>query len=73
MKTIFDSKKLRSLSLALITIILFAAGLSSCSKNDNSNSSTSAYVQVSNAADGSSSQDFFVDNTKLTTSAVAYG
>jgi hypothetical protein len=73
MKTIFDSKKLRTLSLSLITIILFAAGLSSCSKNDNNNSSTSAYVQVSNAADGSSSQDFYVDNTKLTTSALAYG
>lgn len=71
MKTISDSKKLKLLSL--FAIVLLIIGLSSCSKNDNGSSSTSAYVQVSNAADGSPSQDFYVDNNKLTTSAVVYG
>jgi hypothetical protein len=74
MKTIFDSKNLRSLSLAVLAVIVLTLSLSSCSKNnDSGGSSMSAYVQVTNSADGSTAQDFYVDNTKLTTSAVAYG
>lgn len=74
MKTIFDSKNLRTLSLSVLTVIVLGWSLSSCSKkNDNGGGSMSAYVQITNSADGSAAQDFYVGNTKLTTSAVAYG
>ncbi len=72
MKTISDSKNLRSLSLTAIAFILLAMAFTSCSK-DNSNNNLSANVQVTNAAEGSTAQDFYVDSSKVTTSAVAYG
>jgi len=57
----------------LFILIIFAiAALSSCKKNDDSSANLSAYVMVTNAAEGSSPQDFYLDNVKLTTSATAY-
>jgi hypothetical protein len=72
MKTFSNSKKLRSLSLSLFAFMLLAMTFASCSK-DNSNNNLSAYVQVTNSAEASAPQDFYVDNVKVTTSAVAYG
>jgi hypothetical protein len=72
MKTDSKSKNLKSLSLLIVAIVLSVLGLSSCSKNDN-NGNMSAYVKVTNASEGSTAQDFYVDNAKITTSAVAYG
>ena len=71
MKTIFDSKPLKSLSL--FAFMLLALAFSSCTKDKSSNISTSAYVQVTNSASASLPQDFFLDNSKVTASAVAYG
>jgi hypothetical protein len=72
MKTISHSKNLRSLSLTATAFILLAITFTSCSK-DNSNNNPPAYVQVTNAAEASTAQDFYVDSSKVTTSAVAYG
>ena len=74
MKTIFDSKNLRSLSLSVLAAATLALSLSSCSKkSDNASENMSAHVQATNSADGSTAQDFYLDNTKLTTSSIAYG
>ncbi|QKJ28584.1 DUF4397 domain-containing protein [Mucilaginibacter mali] len=58
----------------LFLLVLFAiAALSSCKKDDsNAGISGSAYVMITNAAEGSSAQDFYLDNAKLNASAVAY-
>lgn len=74
MKTIFDSKNLRSISLSVFALLVLGLLLGSCSKkSDKGTENMSAYVQVTNSADGSVAQDFYLDNTKITTSAVAYG
>jgi hypothetical protein len=72
MKTIFDSKKTRSLSLLLAAFVLVAIALNSCMK-DGGNTNLPAFVQVSNSSEASVPQDFYLDSTRLTTSAVAYG
>jgi hypothetical protein len=71
MKTFFDSKKLRSLSL-LVAFVLVAIALTSCMK-DGGNNNLPAFVQVANSSEASVPQDFYLDSTRLTTSAVAYG
>jgi hypothetical protein len=72
MKTFFDSRNLKPLSLAFACILFTAALFTSCSK-DNSNMNIQAFIKVTNAADGSASQDFYLDNKKATTDALAYG
>jgi len=72
MKTISNSKKLRSLSLFVFSFILVSLALTSCMK-DGGSTSLSAFVQVTNSAEGSVPQDFYLDSAKVSTSAVAYG
>ncbi|MDB5025009.1 MAG: hypothetical protein JWP78_2764 [Mucilaginibacter sp.] len=72
MKTISDSKKLRSLSLSLLAFVMLAVAMTSCMK-DGSNNNLPAFVQVVNSSEASLPQDFYLDSTRLTTSAVAYG
>lgn len=55
------------MAIALIAL----TGLSSCTK-DNTELDAEAFVRVVNAAEGSQAQDFYLDSTKLTSSAVAY-
>ncbi len=71
MKTTSNSKNLRSLSLLLFAFMLCAVSFSSCTKGT-SNDSLSAHVQVTNSSEGSVPQDFYLDNSKVTGSAVAY-
>lgn len=73
MKTAFKFKNLRLLSLSIIVLSSLALILSSCSKKHDENENMSAFVKVTNAAEGSAAQDFYLDNTKLTASSVAYG
>ena len=72
MKTNFNRQTLKPLSLLLPAIISVSIAFTSCRK-DKVNSSLTAYVQVANSAEGSAPQDFYLDNSKVTTSAVAYG
>jgi hypothetical protein len=70
MKTFKNTARLKCLTFL---IILGIATLSSCSKNDDDITvNGSAYVMLTNAAEGSSAQDFYMDNAKLNTSAMAY-
>lgn len=73
MKTASKFKNLRLLSLSIIVLSSLALILSSCSKKHDENENMSAFVKVTNAAEGSAAQDFYLDNTKLTASSVAYG
>lgn len=57
----------------LFLLVIFAiAALSSCKKDDDATVNGTAYLMITNAAEGSAAQDFYLDNTKLSTSAVAY-
>lgn len=58
----------------LFFLIVFAiAALSSCKNNDEDvNASVKAHVMITNAAEGSSAQDMYVDDNKVNASAVAY-
>jgi len=67
-------KTLRSPFIKLALVVLFgsAIALSSCSKKNDATPSGSAFIMVTNAAEGSAGQDFYLDKTKLNASAVAY-
>ncbi|MFD0793664.1 DUF4397 domain-containing protein [Mucilaginibacter litoreus] len=68
---IFNS--LKNLTLSAGLILITAASLSSCSKDDDNNGVFGdAHVRVVNTVEGSASQDLYVDDTKVTSSAVAY-
>ncbi|MFD0941430.1 DUF4397 domain-containing protein [Pedobacter boryungensis] len=69
MKTIFNKT-----SAIILTVICMIALMSSCKKNnDDVIVEGTANLRVVNSVQGSSSQDFYQRDTKLTTSAVAYG
>jgi hypothetical protein len=57
-----------------LVFIASASVFTSCKKGNDSavNASLSAKVKIVNTADGSSPQDFYLDNVKLDASAVAY-
>ena len=57
----------KGLAIALVVL----TSLSSCSSDD-TELNAEAYVRVVNASEGSAPQDFYLDNTKLNSSAVAY-
>lgn len=60
--------------LSLSCILLATVSLTSCDKNDDENVDTdSASVRITNAVEGSLSQEVYIGGTKLNTSAVAYG
>ncbi len=69
MKKIFE---LPTPIILFSTLLLITVGLSSCKKNDNNQAGVSANVMAVNSAQGSAAQDFYVDNNKLSTSAIAY-
>ncbi|MGZ3836304.1 MAG: DUF4397 domain-containing protein, partial [Mucilaginibacter sp.] len=67
------SKTLKRLSFSLLTCALCALVFSACNKKDNGSAALSANVRVTNSSQASVPQDFFMDNNKITASAVAYG
>ncbi|MES2278298.1 MAG: DUF4397 domain-containing protein [Bacteroidota bacterium] len=70
MKTLKNTIEFKYLFLFMI---LGIAALTSCTKNDDeATANVSAYVMLTNSAEGSSAQDFYLDNTKLNTTAMAY-
>jgi len=72
MRTNLITKHLKNLSLLFSAFMLLSVTLASCSKDKNSAALT-AHVQVANSAQGSAPQDFYLNNAKVTASAVAYG
>lgn len=70
MKTFKNTLEFKYLFLFLV---LAAAAFTSCKNDDNNATPTSGYIMAVNSADGSSSQDVYIDNVKASTTAVAYG
>ncbi len=70
MKTLFNLNSAKSL------LFLFSASalltVSSCKKDNNSNAGVNAYVMAVNSAQASAPQDFYIDNNKVNSSAIAY-
>lgn len=59
----------------LLTVVLFSilGFASSCSKDDDdASASGTAHVMIVNSVEGSSAQDFYLDNAKVNSQAVAY-
>jgi hypothetical protein len=71
MKTLFNFKSTKPLSV-IFSAVLLVACLSSCKKDNNDNMGATAYVMAVNSAQASAPQDFYVDNTKVNASAIAY-
>src|ERR1700744_4775891 len=73
MKTQSTIKTPKPLSFTVFATLLAMAMLfiMSCSKNDNQ-ANPNALVMAANTAQGSASQDFYVDGNKLNASALAY-
>ncbi|MDB5122821.1 MAG: hypothetical protein JWP94_950 [Mucilaginibacter sp.] len=71
MKPILKTITSRPLLLMLSAVTALSISLSSCKKSSSS-ASLSAYVMVTNSAQGSTPQDFYLDNNKLNSSAMAY-
>jgi hypothetical protein len=71
MKTIFNSPTPKFLSLSVIVFATLLFAFSSCKKSDNTVDSA-AYVMATNSAETSDPLDFYLDNAKANTSALAY-
>ncbi|HVV54097.1 MAG TPA: DUF4397 domain-containing protein [Mucilaginibacter sp.] len=72
MKTIINTQKIKTLSASFFALVLLSFMLTSCSK-DKSNTSLSAYIKVTNSAQGSQPQDFYLNNTMTSATSVSYG
>jgi hypothetical protein len=72
MKTQSNFKTLKTSSFSFFVLLsAVVLALSSCSKNGD-NVSVSAYVRAVNSAQASAPQDFYVDNNKVNSTAMAY-
>jgi hypothetical protein len=71
MKTILKTIKNQPLLLTLSALMALSISLSSCKKSSSSASLT-ANLMITNSAQGSTPQDFYLDNNKLNGSAMAY-
>lgn len=66
------NNSIKTRKLLTLTLIGLTAVFASCSKDNGSGTTLSAHVRVVNAVEGSSSQDLYLDNVKVNSSAVAY-
>ncbi|MBD3748800.1 MAG: DUF4397 domain-containing protein [Sphingobacteriales bacterium] len=65
------SKKFKETFSALLLIFTALAGLTSCSSD--SEISGNAYVRIVNSSESAPPQDFYLDSSKVNSSAVVYG
>jgi Domain of unknown function (DUF4397) len=71
MKTNINFKIPKPFSLFAI-ILLAATCFTSCQKGSNNEVAISAFIMAANSAQTSAPQDFYVDNNKVNSSAIAY-
>lgn len=69
--TVKHQRKIKTLFCS-VSFVLTLALFSSCTKDDGINTEGTVEVMVVNAAEGSGSQDLYLDNSKITADAVAY-
>jgi hypothetical protein len=72
MKTYFNLKNPKTLSILFAAFVLLSIGLTACNKNTETEVTGTAYIKAVNSAEASAPQDFYVDDTKLNTTAMAY-
>jgi hypothetical protein len=72
MKTYFNFKSHKTLSILLATFTLLSIGLTACNKSNNDEVTGFAYVRAANSAQASAPQDFYIDDSKVNTSPLAY-
>ncbi len=72
MKTYLNFKAPKTLSTLLSVLVLLSIGLFGCNKSSNDEVSGTAYVRAVNSAEASAPQDFYVDDSKQNTTAMAY-
>lgn len=71
MKTYFNFKSPKTLSI-LASFILLSIAFVGCNKNDDTEVTGTAYVRAVNSAEASAPQDFYVDDSKQNSTALAY-
>ena len=73
MKTYFNLKNRKTLSILLTAFILLSIGFTGCKKNNyDVDEPGVAYIRAANSAQASPPQDFYVDDSKVNTSTIAY-
>jgi hypothetical protein len=72
MKTYFNLKSPKTLSTFLAAFVLLSIGLTACNKNSDPEVTGTAYVRAVNSAEASAPQDFYVDDSKQSTTPLAY-
>ncbi len=73
MKHLLKTQQIKTLFIASAALLFFSAGLSSCKKNnDEAQMGTSAVIAINAASSASTGQDFYVNNVKMNSSALAY-
>lgn len=71
MNSYFNLKKPKTLSI-LLTAFVLSIAFTGCNKKDAPEDPGFAYVRGANSAQASAPQDFYVDESKVNTSALAY-
>jgi len=66
------NKSIKLPNLFILLLVGLTAAFTSCTKDNGSGNTATAHVRIVNAFDGSASQDLYLDNVKLNSSAVAY-
>ena len=72
MKTYFNLKSPKTLSTIVVAFVLLSIGLAACNKKSDPEPTGPAYIRAVNSAQVLAPQDFYVDDNKLNTSALAY-
>jgi hypothetical protein len=72
MKTYLNFKSPKTLSILFAAFALLSFGITGCNKNDDTEVTGTAYVKAVNSAEASAPQDFYVDDSKQSTTALAY-
>ena len=72
MKTYLNFKSPKTLSILLSAFALLSIGLTACNKNSEPEVTGTAYIRAANSAEASAPQDFYVDDSKQNSTALAY-
>jgi len=72
MKAYFNFKNPKTLSILFAAFVLISIGITGCKKNNDTEVTGTAFVRAVNSAEASAPQDFYVDDNKQNTSALAY-
>ncbi|GAB2981505.1 hypothetical protein GCM10027049_16990 [Mucilaginibacter puniceus] len=72
MKTYFNLKNPKTLSILLTAFVLLSIGFTGCKKGSTPEDPGFAYIRAANSAQASAPQDFYVDESKVNTTPLAY-